>query len=238
MGCEMSEVRISTGVPGLDEMLHGGLIPGRVYLVKGAPGTGKTTLAMHFAMAGLARGEKVLYVTLEEPVENLRQDMPKLGFNLDDPNFILIDATPSTDTYVLMDSMFESFAKGFNKMLETVKNQYLSLHFHRLIIDPLTMVKLTTKEEIEYRRLFLEFVKTMHRLRVTTLLTSEMEKCDVEEYLVHGVIELRRFEMDGRVARGIRITKFRGSDFDDALRPYAITERGLTVNTDEILRVF
>ena len=233
----MSEVRVSTGVQGLDTMLHGGLIPGRVYLVKGAPGTGKTTLAMHFAMAGVARGEKVLYVTLEEPVENLRQDMPKLGFDLDNPNFILMDATPSTDTYVLMDSMFESFAKGFDKMMDTIKTQFMSLHFQRLVIDPLTMVKLTTRDEIEYRRLFLEFIKTMHRLRVTTLLTSEMEKCDVEEYLVHGVIELRRFEMDGRVARGVRITKFRGSSFDDALRPYTITSDGLVVNTEEILRV-
>ncbi|MCD6373179.1 MAG: AAA family ATPase [Thermococcus sp.] len=234
----MSEVRISTGVQGLDMMLQGGLIPGRVYLVKGAPGTGKTTLAMHFAMAGVARGEKVMYVSLEEPVENLKQDMSKLGFNLSDPNFILVDATPMTDTYVLMDSMFDSFAKGFNKMIETIKTQFLSLHFQRLVIDPLTMVKLSTGDEIEYRRLFLEFIKTMNRLRVTTLVTSELEKCDVEEYLVHGIIELKRFEREGRIVRGIRITKFRGSSFDDTLRPYTITSTGLVVNTEEVLRGF
>jgi len=218
-------------------MLNGGLIPGRVYLVKGAPGTGKTTLAMHFAMAGIRAGEKAMYITLEEAVENLKQDMPQLGFDLSAPEFIIVDATPAAETYVLVDSMFESFARGFDKMMEAIKTQFMSLHFKRLVIDPLTMIKLTTRDEIEYRRLFLEFVKTMHRLQVTTLLTSEMEQTDVEEYLVNGVIELKRFEKEGRTVRGIKVTKFRGSSFDEALRPYTITERGIVVDTDETLKI-
>ncbi|WP_367883737.1 RAD55 family ATPase [Thermococcus peptonophilus] len=92
----MITARISTGIPGLDIMLNGGLIPGRTYLVKGAPGTGKTTLAMHFAMAGVSNGgESVLYITLEEPGgENIKQDFSRMGFDVYNDNFTLIDATP------------------------------------------------------------------------------------------------------------------------------------------------
>jgi KaiC/GvpD/RAD55 family RecA-like ATPase len=234
---EMEEERISTGIPGLDSMLHGGLLPGRTYLVKGAPGTGKTTLAMHFAMAGVANGENVLYVTLEEPSENLKVDMSKMGFNLSTSNFVIIDATPTAERYVLMENFFESFAEGMDKMLTAIKEQFRQRYYHRVVLDPITMLKLTTVKEIEYRRSFLTFVKTMGRLKTTVLLTSELQKADVEEYLVNGVIELKMFEIQGKLARGVRVTKFRGSGFDGAIRPYEITDRGLVVYPDRVLSI-
>ncbi|AFL94262.1 ATPase, MinD family 1 [Thermococcus cleftensis] len=227
--------RIPTGIPGLDAMLKGGLIPGRVYLVKGAPGTGKTTLAVHFAIAGVANGENALYVTLEEPAENLKTDMRLLGFDLNDPHFTLIDATPTAERYVLISDFFEEFASNIEKMADAIKRQFQERRYTRIVIDPITMLKLTATKEMDYRRAFLSFIKTMMRLRTTVLLTSEMERTDIEEYLVNGVIELKTFSMNGRLSRGIRITKFRGSAFDDAIRPYEITERGIVVHKDRVL---
>lgn len=78
--------RISTGVEGLDEMLQGGLIPGRTYLVKGGPGSGKTTLGVQFIMEGVKNGEKCLYMTLEESPKSLKENVAKFGFYLDHPN--------------------------------------------------------------------------------------------------------------------------------------------------------
>ncbi|NJE42180.1 gas vesicle protein GvpD [Thermococcus sp. GR6] len=231
----MESARISTGIPGLDAMLNGGLIPGRTYLVKGAPGTGKTTLAMHFAMAGIANGENVLYVTLEEPADNLRADMTKMGFNLRDPRFTLIDATPAAERYVLVDDFFESFAKNIERMTEAIKQQLRTRHYTRIILDPITMLKLTATKEIEYRRAFLTFIKTMMRMKTTVLLTSELQRTDIEEYLVSGVIELKAFEIDGRLSRGIKITKFRGSGFDGTIRPYEITDRGIVIYNDRVI---
>ena len=227
--------RVSTGVPGLDSMMRGGLIPGRVYLIKGAPGTGKTTLAMHFAMAGVANGENVLYVTLEEPSENLRTDMSRLGFNLSSSNLTIIDATPTAERYVLMENFFESFAEGMDKMLAAIKEQFRQRYYHRVVLDPITMLKLTTTKELDYRRAFLTFVKTMGRLKTTVLITSELQKTDVEEYLVNGVIEMHMFEIQGKLTRGIRITKFRGSGFDPTVRPYEITDHGLVVYHARVL---
>ncbi|NJE84461.1 ATPase [Thermococcus sp. CX2] len=231
----MENTRISTGIPGLDAMLNGGLIPGRTYLVKGAPGTGKTTLAMHFAMAGVANGENVLYVTLEEPADNLRVDMARLGFDLNNPRFTLIDATPTADRYVLVDSFFESFADGIEKMIAAIKEQFRFKYYSRIIIDPITMVKLTTTKELEYRRAFLTFIKTMSRMKATVLLTSELQQTDVEEYLVSGVIELKMFDIHGNLSMGIRITKFRGSGFDGSMRPYEITDHGMVVFHDRVI---
>nr|WP_297549368.1 ATPase domain-containing protein [Thermococcus sp.] len=224
--------RISTGVPGLDVMLHGGFIPGRVYLVKGSPGTGKTTLAMHFAMAGVANGESVLYITLEEPAENIREDFGRMGFDVYHDEFTLIDATPTTEHYVLVEDFFETFAKNLNKLTESIKEQFRVKRYSRVIVDPITMLKLASKEEMDYRRAFLTFVKSMMRLRVTVLLTSELERTDIEEYLVSGVIEMKLLERDGKLMRAIKVTKFRGSGFDNVIRPYEITETGMVVHPD------
>lgn len=225
--------RISTGVPGLDIMIGGGLIPGRTYLVKGAPGTGKTTLAMHFAMAGVANGENVLYITLEEPGENIKQDFSRMGFDVYNENFTLIDATPTTEHYVLVEDFFESFAKNLNKLTDAIKEQFKTRRYSRVVVDPITMLKFASTDELEYRKAFLSFIKSMMRLRTTVLLTAEGTGIEIEEYLVSGVIQLEIFEKDGRLERAVKITKFRGSGFDNVIRPYEITQNGMVVYPDK-----
>lgn len=231
----MNGKRISTGIRGLDLMLRGGLIPGRTYLVKGAPGTGKTTLAVHFAMAGVANGEDVLYVTLEEPADNIRADMTKMGFNLNDSRFTLIDATPTSERYVLVEDFFESFAGSMEKMTEAIKEKLRERRYTRIVLDPITMLKFTSPEEIEYRRAFLSFVKSMGKMGATVLMTSEFQRTDIEEYLVSGVIELKMFDIQGTLYRGLKILKFRGSGFDHSMRPYKITSRGMVVYHDRVI---
>jgi len=223
--------RVSTGVPGLDEMLRGGLLPGRVYLVKGEPGTGKTTLAMHFAMAGVLNGEDVLYLTLEEPAENIREDFGRMEFPVSDPHFMLIDATPSVEKYVLLEDFFDTFAKNLEKLTNAIIERSREVRYSRIVVDPITMLKIASSHEFDYRRAFLAFVKSMMRLKATVLITSEVERTDIEEYLVSGVIELRAIEVDNRLMRTIRIRKFRGSDFDHVVRKFELTDRGMVVHS-------
>ncbi|RLF77042.1 ATPase [Thermococci archaeon] len=223
-------MRISTGVEELDKMLHGGLIPGRAYLVKGGPGSGKTTLTIHFLIEGAKKGEKVLYVSLEEPVDILKEDMKKLGFNIDVPNFVAIDATPVKQKRSIFEAEhFEEFAKDFKRLVDAIVNRLKGEKYTRIVIDPITMLRLTIRDELEYRRMFIGFLKEVARYDATLVLTSEFYNTDIEDYLVSGVIELREVEEGGKTLRGIKIVKFRGSAFDESLRPYKITDEGIKV---------
>lgn len=74
-----SLVRQSTGIDGLDTILGGGLVPNRTYLVRGGPGTGKTTVGLHFLVAGASTGEPALLITLGQPEDKIRQDAQAMG---------------------------------------------------------------------------------------------------------------------------------------------------------------
>ncbi|ASJ03018.1 ATPase [Thermococcus profundus] len=226
--------RISTGIEGLDEMLNGGLIPGRAYLVKGGPGAGKTTLAMHFLMDGVKKGEKCLYVSLEEPVSSLKEDMRNFGFDLENPNIKLVDATPVGEKRsIFADVFYEDFAVSFEKLTRAIIQELKAEKYSRVVIDPITMLKLTIKDELEYRRTFMSFLKVVASHGATVIFTSELAESDVEEYLVSGVIEMNVIEGRGKPLRGIKIRKFRGSSFDEETRPYKITDRGIVVYSRE-----
>ena len=87
-------MRLSTGTVGLDEILHGGLVSSRAYMVRGGPGTGKTTLGLHFLTAGLPLREKPLFITMGEPEEQIRRNAEGLGFKLEAVTFL--DLSPSS----------------------------------------------------------------------------------------------------------------------------------------------
>ena len=89
--------RLSTGIAGLDDVLHGGLLPHRSYLVRGTAGTGKTTLGFHFLTAGAAKGEKCLLITLGTPEARIRLDAETFGFDL--TGVPIIDLTPDPDFF-------------------------------------------------------------------------------------------------------------------------------------------
>src|SRR5437899_8152856 len=82
----------STGIPGLDVLLKGGLPADHIYLVEGNPGTGKTTLALQFLLEGRARGERCLYVTLPETGEELQEIARSHGLSLDGLDVIRLSA--------------------------------------------------------------------------------------------------------------------------------------------------
>ena len=80
---EVDQTKVArTGIDGLDDILNGGLHRGRLYLVEGVPGSGKTTLAMQFLIEGVRRGESVLYITLSETREELESVASSHGWDL------------------------------------------------------------------------------------------------------------------------------------------------------------
>ncbi|WP_222829548.1 RAD55 family ATPase [Archaeoglobus profundus] len=221
--------KIPTGVEGLDVMLKGGLIKGRTYLIKGGPGTGKTILSMHFLVEGAKRGENVVYITLEEPENEVRENMETLGFDLS--NVTIVDLSPTSGHPIFSSLM--GFESGIDvKTFENILQDIIGDNIDRVVIDSITMLKVATPTETEYRASLLRLMRTLKvKFNATTVLISELGN-GVEDYLVNGMIELRTIEVKGRAVRGIKIVKMRGSDFDETIRPYRITNRGIEVYPD------
>jgi KaiC protein len=94
--------RVSTGIGGLDEILYGGLIPGWAYLVRGGPGSGKTTVGLHFLTAGEVISERALFITLGEPETQIRQNAQALGFKLTQVAFL--DLSPNSTLFTEVES--------------------------------------------------------------------------------------------------------------------------------------
>ncbi len=97
---EESLARLSTGIEGLDEVMSGGFVPARAYLVRGGPGCGKTTFGLHFLTSGIKQGEKVLFISLGEPEALFRANARSVGFDLAGVSFLDLSPDPQFFTEV------------------------------------------------------------------------------------------------------------------------------------------
>jgi len=222
--------KIPFGVKGLDEMLRGGLIENRIYLVKGGPGSGKTILSIQFLVEGVKRNEKVMYVSLEEPISEVKEDMDSLGIDVGGITFV--DSSLTGEKSIFKDSYFLNAELDLQTFRTYLESEIDKIKPSRLVIDPITILRLAAKTESDYRRDLLSLFTMLRKKGITTVITSEFTERAVEDYLVSGVIELHSYEMGGRIVRGIKIVKYRGSDFDEFIRPYAIKRGGFEVYSE------
>ena len=135
--------RVSSGVSGLDEILHGGLTPDRIYLLEGNPGTGKTTLALGFMLQGAKLGEKCLYITLSETAEELRAIARSHGWSLD--QIEIFELTPpegkldSDQSYTLLHPSEVELSETTRLILHRIEE----LNPQRVAFDSLSEIRLT-----------------------------------------------------------------------------------------------
>jgi len=173
---------------------------------------------------------------LEEPAEEIIEDIKSLGFDLEKfPNVHIFDASPFGETALFGKSFYTSLEldmPGFKAALESKIEQ---IKPSRIVLDPITLLSLVSKNEVEYRRDVLSLFKLFRDYGVTTLLISEHIKESPEDFLVSGVIEYVVYEVNRKTIRGIRIKKMRGTSFDEQVRPYRITSEGIKVYNEESL---
>lgn len=249
----MIKEKLRTGIPGLDEMLFGGLIAGRPYIVSGTPGTGKTTVAMHFLLEGASRGENVLYVALDEPPNEVKMNMSSFGWNLD--NIYVFDGTPDVMSYdktpvrdvsterkvVSMKSVTESIRRtsekgptdmSVNTLQELLKQEMRQRKYSRVVIDSVTSLRyFYIKTSDEYATLQ-SFFRLMSDLGITTILTvnlPEVSKPEAEAHMARGEIRLHKWFNGRGLIRGVTVEKYRGSSHDCKMRLMKITDNGISV---------
>lgn len=220
--------RLSTGVDGLDEILHGGLLPGRTYLVRGGPGTGKTMLGLHFLTAGAALGQRSLFITVEEPTEQIRKDATTLGFNLDGIRFV--DMTPGSEFFT-KDRSYDIFTPAEVECEPTTRmivKAIESVRPDRVFLEAMTQFRYLAPDNFQYHKQVLSLLRFLEERGATVVFTSEGSEVTNDEhlqFLSDGVLTLESTS----TGRSVSVTKFRGSDFEAGRHALALTDRGMAV---------
>jgi circadian clock protein KaiC len=225
--------RAATGTPGLDDVLHGGLIRDRIYLVEGNPGTGKTTLGLQFLLEGARNGERGLYVILSETAVELRDGAASHGWSLDGievfelvPPESLLD--PDQQQSLLYASDLE-LGETTRTLLEAIER----IRPHRIVLDSLSEFRLLAQGSLRYRRQVLTFKHYFARQGVTVLMLDDMttEPGDKTVHsIAHGVLRLEELAPDyGAERRRLRMIKYRGTAFRGGHHDFTIAQGGVRV---------
>ena len=226
---------ISSGNEGLDLVLRGGLPANRLYLLEGAPGSGKTTLALQFLRHGVAHGERALYVTLSETREELAVVAASHGWDVDEFDVFELSAAEA----VLGDSREQSILHPWEMELgETVKlieAEVERVKPCRVVFDSLSEMRLLAQDPLRYRRQVLALKQFFAGRNVTVLLVDDLTgsqgMSDTHlDSLCHGVITLERLTLDfGAARRRLQVQKLRGVDFVAGYHDFVIRPGGLDI---------
>ena len=223
----------SPGIPGLDEVLAGGLARNRLFLIEGMPGSGKTTLALQVLRAAAARGEPVLYVTLSETDEELRDVAASHGWGLEGVTLQeLIPAEDSLDPeqqYTLYHASEVELGATIKEILTTVDR----LKPTYVVFDSLSELRLLAGNALRYRRQILALKQFFAHRGCTAMLLDDLTATDQDlqtQSIAHGVIRLEQDHPDyGSERRRLRVIKYRGTAFRGGYHDYLVERGGLRV---------
>ncbi len=225
--------RCRTGIARLDDVLHGGLVPHRLYLVDGNPGAGKTTLALHFLLEGIRNGEQCLYVTLSETRAELLAGAQSHGWSLQG---LEIAELAGDDEELNVDQQLTLYHPSEVELTETTR-RVLDIveraNPDRMVFDSLSELRLLAQGSLRYRRQILALKQFFARRKCTVLLVDDRtsEGPDMQLHsIAHGVLSLtQRAPAYGSIARQLQVIKFRGSDFRSGHHDFRILPGGLEV---------
>ena len=228
-----TEQTMGTGIEGLDDVLGGGLTPNRLYVLEGAPGAGKTTVALQFLMEGAKRGEQVLYVTLSETAAELEGVARSHGWDLS--GIHIREMLPSPDS-LQPDEQYTMFHPSEIELSETTQRileDVQALSPRRIVFDSLSELRLLSGGSLRYRRQILALKQFFSGRQCTVLLLDDMATTHRDQQvqsIAHAVLRLEQTHSDyGAVRRRLVVVKFRGKDFRGGYHDYRIVRGGLQV---------
>jgi KaiC/GvpD/RAD55 family RecA-like ATPase len=221
--------RVKTSIPGLDELMGGGIPKMQLVLVTGTSGTGKTTFCTQFIYNGVKKfNENGVYLTLEEPIDSIKENAKGYGWDFDALekskkfSFIRYDPFHIEDVFAMLES--------------TVRQTKAT----RVVVDSVSAIGLHIKDKTELRRMIFNLSLILRKLGCTALISSEIvpgskgiSRYGVEEFVSDSVIVLYYERLQSTFSRALQVWKVRGSAHSEKLHPYKIDENGITVYPKE-----
>ncbi len=248
--------RVSTGIDGVDCMLNGGLIPGRPYIVAGTSGSGKTTFCVQFLQQGVRQGERALFVSIDEPPAELRENVRFLGWDVG--KIRILDVHPAAKAYSKRVSLVEVAAqRAVGSLREAradaktetmkqmspdltpqslqlmLKQELQEVRYSRLVIDSLTSLKKLSGDEDNLDTGIMSLMRFLSEANVTSLLVTDLPDPTVlepEVFLSRGIIKFHKLMVASKTERCVSVDKFRGSSHDTHPRPLVIEKSGIEVD--------
>ena len=226
--------RAATGVGGLDDILQGGLARNRLHLVEGSPGTGKTTIALQFLMAGAEQGESGIYISLAETDHELRAGAASHGWQIDQHIEVLELVPPESvldpdQHQSLLYSSDLELGEATQRMFDAIERRKPQ----RVVIDSLSEIRLLAQSSLRYRRQILALKHYFAQHQSTVVLLDDLTAESVDRAvhsIAHSVIHLDQLApIYGGERRRLRVVKCRGQDFRSGYHDFTIKAGGVVV---------
>lgn len=226
--------RISSGNLGLDQVLSGGLPANRLYLIEGAPGSGKTTLALQFLLDGVKRGEKVLYITLSETADELESVGVSHGLSLDGIALFELASVEEVLGEGRDQSILHSWEVELGGTIKLIQEEVDRIQPTRVVFDSLSELRLLAVDSLRYRRQVLALKQFFTPRNATVLLIDDLTGgSSIDNHLhslCHGVISLERLTLEfGAARRRLQVQKLRAVEFVAGYHDFEIRRGGLEV---------
>lgn len=220
--------RVPTGVPGLDEMIEGGLPQGRIIGVTGATGSGKTTLGMQFLQHGIAAcGEAGVFVTLEDEVSDVVQDMGRFGWDL--RGHIEANQLAVVKSFIPTEV---NTPRAVDLLLDDIHAAVTQVNARRLVFDSLSALGFCYTETTNLRRDVLRLCALLRELDCTVLMVTEMPdrgeatmRFGLAQFVTQGMVVLHM----AHAYRALEVRKMRGTRHDINVHRMHFTSHGLEV---------